>query len=191
MAETIPLGEKSIRSGKGAGGARFATPYSGDYPDRMIAWFRERANPVIETVDKFERTVLVPGVVPSMSGFAAVLGVPKSTLEQWKEEHKGFEAAYKICREIEQAALEQLGSRIPGSAKYVLAKLKTDFGWETQDAGAGDLPVPTYGPIGSTPAAKADNATAPESDNAAAENTPEDNTVNFKEAANDSVKGER
>ena len=152
MEESMkPLGEKPIRSGKGAGGARYATKYSGDYPDRMRAWFQARANPIEETEDKFMRTVLVPKVVPSFAGFAAELGIPEAMIETWKEEHRGFLAAWEICRGIRKNALQELGCRIPGTAKYVLATLADEYGMGTKDSGAGDLPVPTYGPVGSTP----------------------------------------
>lgn len=125
--KSMVIGRGRIYNG-GLGSPKVQFNYTNDIPDAMVAWFKERENPVTYETDKAGRVTPKGGEVPTFTGFASTLGVSRKTLEGWTKGHKGFKVAWDWCKEIGIAACYKILSEVPGSFKGVEMILKYEFG---------------------------------------------------------------
>lgn len=127
---------RKICTSPSGGSPRLKYDYDGSRCDAIIEWFKGREHPVNEVEDKSGRVTPVADVPPTFEGYAAETGIPTYILLRWKKEHRGFREACLVCEDIMQAAVMEIGARVPGCSKFISDFLKNKCGWNTSDAGS-------------------------------------------------------
>ena len=179
----MDISRERIYDGSGKGAPRTQFDYKNTMPDDMVAWFRDRENPVTYAEDKAGRVTPKGGEVPTFSGYASKLGVPKKTLEGWTKGHKGFKVAWDWCKEIGVAACYKILAEVPGSFKGIEMILKYEFGVGMDGGNSEMAPIVLCG-VGQKPDELIEEIIADEEPESS-----ENNEEEPKEAANDSVEG--
>ena len=93
----------------GAGRPKVNDPYTLQTARDMVAWFKERENPVKDNIDNYGRNFPIVKDFPSFYGFASKLGISMETMLEWKEEHDSFADAWRRCKSSEAAAIVNVG----------------------------------------------------------------------------------
>jgi len=103
-----------------------------DHPDGIIAFFRER----LQQVEDPERYVTEKGQVgyvvkpvrpPTISAYAAKIGVALSTITDWERKYEDFHYAVDMCRAIQEAVFVEggtTGALNPSATNFALKNLQ-------------------------------------------------------------------
>jgi hypothetical protein len=91
--------------------ARVLDEYKDSYAAEIEAYFEERKDCIVTGFNKFEAPIayVKPGGAPSMTKWAASKHLSENTVNEWREQHPAFNAAYDRGKTHEHAILEALG----------------------------------------------------------------------------------
>jgi hypothetical protein len=108
------------------------------HPDAMLAYFRAAAQEMESEGGTIERVRTKQGDVryvrrpvspPTLSGFAAQVGVSSQTLQKWADEFPEFREAWDICRDIQMQVFTEMGAHSAYNASITALMFKNLLGW--------------------------------------------------------------
>ena len=91
--------------------ARVLDEYKDSYAAEIEAYFEERKDCIVTGFNKFGAPIayMKPGGAPSMVKWAVSKHLSEKTVNEWREQHPAFNAAYDRAKAHEHAILEAMG----------------------------------------------------------------------------------